>query len=80
MSAKIPKGGGGGESFTFWSTDYFIRPPAIVHCSIVICVPRDWLQTTYSGYCQLIGFAIVRTVVLFVIVRMDYLTVLCIVM
>ena len=25
----------------------FVRPPAIVHCSIVICVPRDWLQTTY---------------------------------
>jgi len=26
----------------------FFRPPAIVHCSIVICVPRDWLQTKYS--------------------------------
>ena len=26
----------------------FVRPPAIVHCSIVICVPRDWLQTTYN--------------------------------
>ena len=25
----------------------FVRPPAIAHCSIVICVPRDWLQTTY---------------------------------
>ena len=27
----------------------FVYPPAIiVHCSIVIFVPRDWLQTTYS--------------------------------
>ena len=25
----------------------FVRPPAIVHCSIVICVPSDWLLTTY---------------------------------
>ena len=24
----------------------FVRPPAIVHCSIGICVSRDWLQTT----------------------------------
>ena len=26
----------------------FLHPPAIVHRSIVICVPRDWLQTTCS--------------------------------
>ena len=25
----------------------FVRPPAIVHRSIVICVLRDWLQITY---------------------------------
>ena len=25
----------------------FVRPPAIVHWSIVICVSRDWLQTIY---------------------------------
>ena len=25
----------------------FVRPPAIVHCSIIICVSRDWLQITY---------------------------------
>ena len=29
------------------------RPPAIVPCSIVyICVPRDWLQTTYRDLTQ----------------------------
>ena len=26
----------------------FVRPPAIVHFSIVICVSRDCLQTTYT--------------------------------
>ena len=26
-----------------------VRPPAIVHCSIVIRVPRDWLQTTLQS-------------------------------
>ena len=26
----------------------FVRPPEIVHCSTVICVFRDWLQTTYE--------------------------------
>ena len=25
------------------------RPSAIVHCSIVFCVARDWLQTTYKA-------------------------------
>ena len=25
----------------------FVRPPAFVHFTIVICVSRDWLQTTY---------------------------------
>ena len=25
----------------------FVCPPAIVHCSIVICVSIDWLQTLY---------------------------------
>ena len=30
----------------------FVRPPAFVHFTIVICVSRDWLKTTYS-----IGFA-----------------------
>ena len=28
----------------------FVRPPAIVHCIIFICVSRDWLQTTYSNF------------------------------
>ena len=27
----------------------FVRPPEIVHYSIVICVSRDWLQTNYSA-------------------------------
>ena len=27
----------------------FDRPPTIVHCRNVICVPRDWLQTTYCS-------------------------------
>ena len=26
----------------------FVRPPAFVHFTIVICVSRDWLKTTYS--------------------------------
>ena len=26
----------------------FARPPAIVHCTIVICVSRDELQTPFS--------------------------------
>ena len=26
----------------------FVRPSEIVHCSIVIYVSRDWLQTTYT--------------------------------
>ena len=35
------------------SLAHFVRPPAIVHCSIIICVPRDWLQTTCSlGICK----------------------------
>ena len=27
----------------------FVRPSAIVNCSIVICVSIDWLQTTYRA-------------------------------
>ena len=26
----------------------FVRPPAFVRFTIVICVSRDWLQTTHS--------------------------------
>ena len=26
----------------------FVRPPAFVHFTIVICVSRDWLQPTYT--------------------------------
>ena len=26
----------------------FVGPPAIVQCRIVICVSREWLQTTYK--------------------------------
>ena len=25
----------------------FVCPPVIVHCSILICISRDWLQTSY---------------------------------
>ena len=28
----------------------FVRPPAFVHFTIVICVSRDWLKTTYTIY------------------------------
>ena len=31
----------------------FVCPPAIVHYVIVICVSRDWLQTSYWGHCKL---------------------------
>ena len=27
----------------------FVRPPAFVHFTIVICVSRDWLKTTYCN-------------------------------
>ena len=27
----------------------FVHPPATVHCSIVTCVSRDWLQTSYTS-------------------------------
>ena len=30
-----------------------VRPPAIVHFSIVMCVSRDWLQTIYRHFLTL---------------------------
>ena len=27
----------------------FLRPPAFIHITIVICLSRDWLQPTYTG-------------------------------
>ena len=30
-----------------FSLALFVRPPAFVHFTIVICVSRDWLQPTY---------------------------------
>ena len=35
----------------------FVRPPAFVHFTIVICVSRDWLKTTYRSQ----GFATTGT-------------------
>ena len=35
------------ENKRFLNISPFVRPPAIVHCSIVFSVARDWLQTTY---------------------------------
>ena len=35
----------GGRKTKDLSLAPFVRPPAIVHCTIVICVSRDWLQT-----------------------------------
>ena len=35
-------------------TSSFVRPPAIVRCSIVLCLPRDWLQTTYLDARQMV--------------------------
>ena len=29
----------------------FVRPPAFVRFTTVICVSRDWLPTTYSRLC-----------------------------
>ena len=48
----------------------FFFPPAIVHCSIVIYVPRDWLQTTYiciSDFLPLLKFFIVLIIIIIII-------------
>ena len=39
------------ENKRFLISSFCSSTSNIVHCSIVICVPRDWLQTSYSQNC-----------------------------